>query len=352
MAERGSDLTRQNPSWEGLSEAAQAALARRPEAPSAASELLQPSPSTAIGADAEGWIRTELEGTNGGGALSRWRKLEGLLDAAVPADTDSFLEQGGMYLEAKLGKLARAKQALTESGEKTPSGRNVGETMHLVLIPWHVYKMKLEAAHTDDAWSRISFERWMYSLVQQRKDMDYGIEVDHASNRPNGSGMHTAFEQDYAIYRNPENPSEHLSFTNYLTGRMFEDGPWGIMLAQTGKNGVYVPPDGPRNADNYTAQGKENFQVAGYNVDALGILEWLSLVCQARKGAINSGPNDEYSLLLANRSRYHVGDIEEAVVAHYSLVHGKGKGYLNYVSTDGDGGFADRDVYGTILAVQ
>ena len=46
--------------------------------------------------------------------------------------------------EEVLGKLYNARNALYQSGDVTPTGgENIGDTMHLVAVPWQLFKDNL-----------------------------------------------------------------------------------------------------------------------------------------------------------------------------------------------------------------
>ena len=184
---------------------------------------------------------------------------------------------------ATLNRLYNAQQALLESGEKTTrSGYSIGQVMHLTLVPWQQLSDNLD-----------QLPEWIKSLREYQGgsfDNDY-FHTD----------LLEQLQNDTPIYRNPKAANQNLagnstepqwlSARQYLTQRLEEDGPWGIVLIQNTEDaGISSLAD--KSPDDLTAQGNGHFEIAGQQVDGLGVFEYLALTMQ----------HDGYSFSTNNRS--------------------------------------------------
>ena len=86
------------------------------------------------------WANPELVA-----ALQSWDKYKTILGMeSTPTSVEELSADNPNFAET-LTRLHGAKEALTRSGEQTPEGLNVGETMHLVLVPWEGIRGHLDS---------------------------------------------------------------------------------------------------------------------------------------------------------------------------------------------------------------
>ena len=208
-------------------------------------------------------------------ALSSWHKYEPILSQRVPADLEALIADN-FDLALNLECLHEAKVALTATNQTTPEGANVGETMHLVLMPWQSIKNHLN-----------NFSVWLNDMRSRQgvKQQDY-INPDLLKYIQNDMKLYTHSSPGVI-----QKPSE------YLDDKIKRDGEWGVMLVQTSNDAGLKSFIG-KSPNDLTKNGAGRFKLDSYEVDSLGIFEWLSLTLQEDPSKLSSS---DYSWLLANR---------------------------------------------------
>ncbi len=291
--------------WQGLSQEAQAALLRRRVSVGPAGQLLEdaaPIRPEELADPVMQWARTELEGGEGDkGVFVRWEKYADLLDDDVPASVDDMLEQGP-GLANTLQRLFKAKQALTDSRELTPSDINIGETMHLTLVPWQTFESLFREGQQG---SLNTLERWVNTCLQRRQGISNGFQISDRRLTDSDVPFAKAFFEDAAMYRDVAQPSKLLRVSEYLTAKIARDGAWGLILTQRGQSDGYYGYDAsnrPQFAGDWTNNGKAHYRIAGYDVDAMGVYEYIAHVLQEDQLDQNMS-----ILLLANRLNGYQG---------------------------------------------
>jgi hypothetical protein len=256
----------------------------------AVDEVLQQQeqePDIELSAEARQWAEQELSGNFDDGALGTWRKYDSLFSVQAPGDLDTLIRDNP-NMATKLGRLHEAKLAITAAADVTPEGLNVGETMHLTVVPWAAFKSNLER-----------LPEWVKTL----RDVQGIAEVDDFINDAFIAGL----KDNTELYRNPIAPHffttnntaapDWLSARDYLDERIAEDGPWGVLLTQTSQQAGLQNLIG-KSPDDLTDKGQKRFEIAGHKVDSLGVFEWLAMTFQHDPSALSS---DDESWLLANR---------------------------------------------------
>jgi hypothetical protein len=186
----------------------------------------------------------------------------------------------------KLNRLYNARNTLIATAGETFQGNNVGESMHLTLMPWQHFKENLQRL---PEW--IKEMRTLQGIATN--DDDYDLDL---INR---------LQDGTKLYRNPKVLSNHkyplsaqwMSGDDYLDQKIAEDGPWGLALTQTtDEAGTKELPE--MSPDELTNEGRQHLEIGGERVDGLGIFEWLAMTLQhnpAKLSRLNK------SWLLANR---------------------------------------------------
>jgi hypothetical protein len=238
------------------------------------------------------WVSEELLPSTLTGWM-RYADKMGLDTIRTALDTQSIDEfiQPQNRAEA-FSELFKAREDLIEADERTPNGDDVGESMHLVLIPWHSFRDNLDR-----------LDEWMKEM---RSTQGIASRDDYFD-----SSLLQALKDETPMYRSTKTPlggigntpQQWVSAREYLNERIDSDGAWGVMLAQTSDDAglrylVEDTPDDERSPDALTDNGSYHFRVAGHYVDAMGIFEWLALTLQEDPSTLSS---QDLSWLLANR---------------------------------------------------
>jgi hypothetical protein len=262
--------------WGGLSDEARTALTHIAMGPSPANQLLTPDGGgdEGLSAEVKRWTVEELAQISD--YLDTWQNYDGQLGLTQPISIDE-LAAGNPNLAGKLTRFHRAKQDLLKSGEITPAGTNVGETMGLILMPWQEMRNHLS-----------DFDEWVNGLREAQGPVtEDNIRGD----------LLAAIKGKSAFYRDPENPAHLLTASQYLDKKIAEDGPVGVMLVQ--KSDIAGINRIKRQSPNeMTNDGSQHLELAGHNIDAMGVFEWLSLTLQTDPAQLSS---EDYSWMLANR---------------------------------------------------
>lgn len=228
--------------------------------------------------DSETWASNEVA------ALSvKWDKYKSHI--ASVADNviikSLFDHENTSFSTDKINRLYQAKKRFLTVNLFLPNQENkrVGEEMDLVAIPWQEYWGHIEDTH---------FVDWLADLRKTQ-----GIAAEDSID----DDLIAAVWTNKPLYRHPANPSQLISAREYLGYRLSTDGPWGVMLMQTGKGAGYEQMTA-QSPDDLTSLGMRHLEVAGHAVDGMGIFEWLALTTQENPTNISA---DDVSLLLANR---------------------------------------------------
>jgi hypothetical protein len=270
-------------SWHGLSDEARASLTPTVTmGPSAANQLLTNGDGAeGLSPEVQSWASAELNNNFIDGALDSWQRYEAELGSTVPRNVDELL-QTNPNLAPTLTRLHEAKQALIVSGEITPEGLNVGETMRLLVMPWQ--------AISDN---RANLGDWVNRMraIQGIRTGDY-INND----------LLAIIVGDQPLYRDAGNPSRLRTSSDYLARKIEQDGPWGVILTQisdqAGLKRIVESSDEQCSPDAMTNNGTGHFEVAGQAVDDMGIFEWLGLTLQEDPAKLST---QDYYWMLANR---------------------------------------------------
>jgi len=209
-------------------------------------------------------------------ALKSWYKYRpSQLVEGVPLTIDQMLESNS-HLAETLSRLHAVKEYLKATHELTPEGKNIGETMHLVLMPWQAIRSNLS-----------DFSGWMNSMRDQQgtKQQDY-INPD----------LLIYIQNDMKLYIRSA-PGSIQKPSEYLDDKIKQDGPWGVMLVQTSNEAGLKSLIG-KSPNDLTNNGAGRLKFASFDVDSLGIFEWLALTLQEDPNKLSS---KDYSWLLANR---------------------------------------------------
>ena len=282
--------------YSDLSDEARTSLTGIAMGPSPANQLLTPDANSAEGLTTEAlsWANAELNNNFGDGALGSWQRYETVLGVTVPHTVDE-LSQTNPNLASTLTRLYEAKQALTANGAVTPDAFNLGETMRLVVMPWQAIRN-----HLGD------FDQWLKTLRRQQ-----GIVT-------NDDNIHRkllwAIKSNQPFYRDPENPTQLLTPTQYLDKKIAQDGAWGVMLAQTSQ-GAGIERMRSQSPDQMTGNGSKHLELAGHNIDAMGIFEWIALTLQNDPKKLSLELNSSW--LLANRNMIDGYDYDHVPVGYW-----------------------------------
>lgn len=224
------------------------------------------------------WAGPELER-----ALSGWERynLPGLPASATEV------------MEAERGKealtyLYQARKAIIDSDympSATGDKEAAADTMHLVLVPWQLMKDNVDRL---DSWGSdlreiegVATESDFYRMPRDYEYKDGSLLYHNPAVLSAERGSETA---------------ELLSLERYLEDRIAENGPWGVILAQfhdvLGAAGVdsklHISSEDIMNKD------RSPYEISGYRVDGMGIIEWLSMTAQRGLWELLRDRNDSY----------------------------------------------------------
>lgn len=165
-------------------------------------------------------------------------------------------------------RLYRSLAALKESGETTTEGVPVADTLEPLLIPWGVFRAALEQDRDRPFDNIVGF----VNIIRSDREGDGNtspIQYD---------GLSTEYGELFPLaYSGQQGSDQLLTLSDYLDSKIAQDGPWGIMLTQVGKEADVASL--VANQEHLTGQS-ELPTVAGVHVDKLGVFEWLTMVAQ------------------------------------------------------------------------
>ena len=248
------------------------------------------------------WANQEFSRGPDGSVFDDWDKYDAHLSTPAPMDLGELFALNP-NLGATLTRLYQAKEEITATGERTPARWNqplqnweegglVGDTMHLVLVPWQELQGNLN-----------NLRSWVHNMRATQavvKDDNDFILIDLLVGLRDGT----------KLYRDP-NTNEWLSTADYLRGRITQDGPWGVMLAQTG-NTVGMQSLHAKSPNELTCAGEQHLKIKDVKVDGLGCLEWLTMSLQEDPETLILQHKCD-SWLLANRLDDIEGDFSPEV---------------------------------------
>jgi hypothetical protein len=262
--------------WGGFSDEARTALTRLAMGPSPANQLLTPDGNGAEGLSSEVQVWASEALNNLSNYFDTWQNYDGQLGVAKSVSVGE-LAANNPNLVSKLTHLYETKQALLASGESTPEGTNIGETMRLALVPWQEMRNHLS-----------DFDEWVDGLRNAQ-----GLDSEDYINED----LLAAIKGNSPFYRDSVTPSQLLTASQYLDKKIAEDGPVGVMLVQT-SDAAGIERLVGQSPDQMTSDGSQHLEVAGSNVDSMGVFEWIALTLQSDPAQLSS---DDYSWMLANR---------------------------------------------------
>lgn len=267
----------------GLSNSARATLSNMVLNQSETDELLKPGnlkPGNEydFNPEAEEWALPRLTQ-----AIEKWEKFNSSkIIESIPTSTYDFILKSKNLSEA-IDELYLANLMLYGSGEETPEGINIADSMELVLIPWDFYQKSLEK------------NLFINSLDRLRSVQ--GIEKDLIDPQ-----IIRVIHEDMPIYLHPASGG-FLSTKQYVDFMVETHGPWGLMLAQANNQAGTKTSIG-ESANNLNKNGFSHMEIGGgplvngQDVDFMGILEWIALTLQEDPKQIS---RNGFSVLLANR---------------------------------------------------
>jgi hypothetical protein len=212
-------------------------------------------------------------------AGASWLKYAAVLGPQVLNNPGALRESHPDFNRA-VNRLYNAHQELLNSGYQTPEGTRIGETMKVVLVPWQFFRDHIGGSGMETA------------LRQLRQEQQ--ITEDYIND-----DLLETINNDKPLYQKPRVPGSLMTATEYLDARIAEDGPWGVMLAQTSNEAGLEHIKG-QSPDQLTTTGgvSDNLRLKNIPVDAMGIFEWWALTLQEDPSQLS---NSDYSWLLANR---------------------------------------------------
>lgn len=295
---------------EGLSDQARSTLTHVVMGPSAAHVLLDPPEGdggsgggelAGLTPDVESWARAGINE-----ALVKWSKYTHLFpnDSPLPLTIDQLADES-LRLSPTLTRLFEAQTTFRGLAWETPEGHNFGETMKLGIVPWRLFR---DSLHDESKFKAV--------LGAIRREQ--GITTEDYIN----SDLMATIRNNGGLYRMKANPSVTMSAATYLDEKILEDGDWGVMLVQTSEQAGLKDQIG-QDPDQLTSNGTGNLSIGNYNVDALGIFEWLALTAQEDPRQL-SGTTD-YSWMLANRL-----DVNGAALVPFGYWRGRVRSDLSW----------------------
>lgn len=234
--------------------------------------LEQQKPEINLSSDAQSWAERELITMHTG--FHSWQKYRGELGGQVPS---GLAELNHPNLAEKLNRLYDAKKVLDRSGETTPSGEAIGDTMRLVAIPWEAFRKNLDN---------------LPSMLARMRDQQSVNETDYLNEH-----LLEAVQSGRYMYKAWDSPALILSAKEYLEKKIKEDGEWGLALMQTSDEAGVKSLMG-KSPDELTDRDVRSPVVAGVEIGSMGVFEWLALTLQEDPKKLSS---KDYSWMLANR---------------------------------------------------
>src|SRR3990167_10936851 len=147
--------------------------------------------------------------------------------------------------------------------------------MHLAIIPWQEMRNHLA-----------DFDQWVDALRTTQGVTSNGDYINE--------NLLGAIKSDQPLYRDPASPFQLLSPSQYLDRKIAEDGPWGVMLAQTSPQAGIDRLKG-QSPDQLTENGTRHLEIAGQMVDSMGVFEWIALTLGQDPKLLSA---EDYSWLL------------------------------------------------------
>ena len=233
-----------------------------------------------LAAEVTEWGNSEL--LNAGAS---WMKYVAVL-GSLSLNNSNTLRESHKNLDATILRLYEVRNLLLQTSHETTMGTPIGETMKLVLVPWQHFK------------DQLANKQLRPMLRQMRREQQAGQD-----------DVNDAFLSDIyegkAIYYDTTMPGSRMTASSYLNMKIAQDGPWGVMLAQTSNEAGTEQFNGKSPDDlTITAHGHDNLRLRQERVDQMGIFEWWALTLQEDPTRLSS---QDGSWLLANRLDYNSG---------------------------------------------
>lgn len=247
---------------DGLSKAVMDSLVNVKEASVEIATSIEPSKNKLenLPPDIRNWVKIELSSNKYNGILS-WEKYNRYFKQPAPTTIEQIAADNPNF-EKTITRLYEAKQILMASEETTTFGENIGDWMHLVLVPWEEF-----ANH------RHAFSFWLKELRHTQ-----GLTTLPKTDFINHQILEAIYNDNRYLYRDYDSIFL-LTVKDYLDKKLEVDGPWGVILMQSGANpGVMSQQD--FNPDQLTHRGHAQTEVSGVPVGAAGIFEWLAQTLQ------------------------------------------------------------------------
>jgi hypothetical protein len=224
------------------------------------------------------WADNELN--HKGGALDKWQKYGHILNfrPASAGEMENSTMGPARYGEV-IERLHSAKEALQASGEVTPTGgENIGDTMHLVVVPWEMFRDNLGDLEV---------------LMKQFRNAQGINKEDYI-----GQNIIKSIKGNHRFYKSWDAPGIVYTAAEYLDHKIKEDGPWGLMLTQTSDEPGVKSLLG-QSPDELTGRANHTPVIADQEVGSFGLFEWLALTLQEDPRHLSA---QYYSWMLANRT--------------------------------------------------
>jgi hypothetical protein len=235
------------------------------------------------------WAAAELESAGSG-----WSKYMTVLGPQALSLSESIRETHHDFNNT-IDLLHSDRQYLIDSGYRTPEGTQIGETMKLVLVPWQYFRDALDKQEGIDSAIHELREEQLPS-----RDCEDSIDDD----------LLQAVNNNEPMYRSLVGTGPLMTASEYLDERIDENGPWGIMLAQTSNDAGMLHQTGQSPDQLTTISGRSGHMLVGtILVDAMGIFEWWALTLQEDPSQLSNAASLTSSWLLANRINVR-GDVQ------------------------------------------
>lgn len=205
-------------------------------------------------------------------AIESWRKYGGVDGLRLPRDIEQLSrfnrDFDGLIEKLTAVKLEMIKFGRTQEG-MMPDGTNIGETLHPVLIPWEFF-----AHHAGSG----TLPKALKLLREKQSIEEHVLDYPFMIGRENLAG-----DKDVTYF-----PQSSLT---YLRKKIGDDGWWGIFLIQSQEpykplaDGL-MPETKIKKIKNYRGDWERNEpdvkfrRMNGYDIDMLGLYEWLALTLQ------------------------------------------------------------------------
>lgn len=246
------------------------------------------------------WTRTEINRR-----LRKWRSYPQKMIGAVPptfedfaAGHQSFEETAHrLYATRELLRADRLTTVVDHSGP-WPTEEAFSDGMKLQLMPWQTLKHNMPFM----IW-------WFHEMLHYQKwwkgDHYVARSLSEHLRQPD-TYLDSAAQTSY-------------SFGDYLDMKLEQEGPWGMMLVNTGQ--APTPINNPERDEQDALLAQDPYAsltYRGINIDAMGVFEWMAMNLQTHPQHI---ARQDRSELLANRI---AGSLDKASILSAITEDGSG----------------------------